>query len=144
MDEIRFNDEHSIEAFKKAMFPRFYNKLDVAIARYRNGELMGGVVLTNYYRHHSISIYVYSWNKRWINRDMLFVVFNYVFNQLKVKHLFADSKESQTSFDLNIGFKVVARIDDFYPDDAKVFLRMDREDCRFLDIKPRHIGRTMH
>jgi hypothetical protein len=143
-DQIIFNDERAIAAFNGAVAHRFRPETDVAITRFRGDKLMGGVVLTEYYRHHSIQIIVYSWDKHWINRDMIYATFDYVFNQLKVKHLFADSREKQTSFDLNVGFRVVARIPDFYPDDNKVILRMDREDCRFLDIKPRRVRSNLN
>jgi hypothetical protein len=139
-DRILFNDERAIEAFKATIMPTFRHGLDVAIARVRGDELMGGVVFTDYYKHHSVSVHAHSWNKRWMNRDMLFIVFDYPFNQLKVKHMFASAREDKTSFDLNIGFKIVARVEHFYPDDiAKVWMRMDREDCRYLNVKPRSL-----
>jgi hypothetical protein len=139
-DKILFNDGHSIEAFRGTIMPTFRDGLDVAIARYRGDELMGGVVFTDYYYHHSISVHAHSWNPRWLNRDLLYVIFDYPFNQLKVKHLFASAREDKTSFDLNIGFRIVARVEHFYPDTAKVWMRMDREDCRYLDVKPRNIS----
>ena len=144
MDHIRFNDDHAIEALKGTVMPAFRRGHDIAIARYRDGELMGGVVFTDYYKNHSITAFAHSWNRYWLNRDLLFVIFDYPFNQLGVKHVFAQAREDKIGFETNLGFKVVARLENFYPDAAKVWMRMDRDDCRFLGIKPRRIGRRLH
>jgi hypothetical protein len=144
LDHIVFNDGRSIEAFKGTVMPTFREGMDVAIARFRDDELMGGVVFTDYYKNHSITVFAHSWHRYWLNRDLLHVIFDYPFNQLGVKHLFAQAREDKTSFEMNIGFKIVARLENFYPDVAKVWMRMDRDDCRFLNVKPRRIGRKLH
>jgi hypothetical protein len=143
-DQIIFNDERAIAAFNGAVAHRFRPETDVAITRFRGDKLMGGFILTEYYRHHSIQLIVYSWDRYWMTRDLLYIVSDYAFNQLKVKHVFADSKESQVGFDLNVGFKIVARVENFYPTEDKLILRMDRQDCRFLDIKPRRVRSNLN
>ena len=138
-DSIVFNDENAIAKIRNTMFPTFRDGMDVAIARYRRGNIIAGVVYSDYYRHHSISMFVHSWEKHWLNRDFLFVIFDYPFNQLHVKHIFASARDHMTPFEFHIGFRPVARVEGFYPDADKVIMRMDREDCRHLNIVPRHL-----
>jgi RimJ/RimL family protein N-acetyltransferase len=107
-----------------------------------NDVLLGGVIFSHY-TGESIAIHSGSWDPHWINRDMLFVVFDYPFNQLGVKRIFGqvpeDNKHAR-SFNENLGFWYVARVEGVFPGDiACMVMRMDREDCRFLTIKPRFI-----
>ena len=143
-DEIVFNEPHSIDAFRQTIMPTFRDGLDIALARYRDGELMGGVVYTEYYAQHCISMHVHSWHRHWLNRDLIYVAFDYPFNQLGVKYIFGSSREDKVAFDLNVGFKIVSRVENFYPDTHKVILRMARDECRFLTLKPRGIRRSIH
>ena len=48
---------------------------------------MGGVIFSNY-TGESIAMHSAAWDQHWINRDMLFVIFDYPFNQLGVKRMF--------------------------------------------------------
>ena len=79
----------------------------------------------------------------WINRDMLFVTFDYPFNQLGVKRIFGQVPEDNLhaqEFNVNLGFKYVARIEGVFPHNiACMVMCMEREECRFLTLKPRGI-----
>jgi RimJ/RimL family protein N-acetyltransferase len=125
-----------------------YNpKGSMSIARVRDGLLLGGVV---YYHMtgESVAVHVAGSVEHWLNRDLLWVVFDFPFSQLGVKRLFGEiSEDNQAAlkFNENLGFHTVARIEGVFPNNvACIVRRLDREDCRFLTIKPRTIGRRVH
>lgn len=113
------------------------------ISRTVNGELRGGVVYENWTGEGgSVLVHIASTDKRWINRDMLWVMFDYPFNQLKVTQAFAQvaaKNEDCLKFSKSVGWSEVIRLDAVFPDDDMILLRLRREECRFLDLKPRNI-----
>jgi RimJ/RimL family protein N-acetyltransferase len=117
------------------------------IARVRDDVLLGGIVYYNC-TGESVAIHVGAWEDRWINRDMLWAAMDYPFNVLEVKRLFCEIKEENEHamrFSDNFGFRTVARIEGVYLGyGASIVRRLDREDCRFLNVKPRNIGRVTH
>lgn len=118
----------------------FYNPdCDVCISRVENEELLGGVVYKDY-THASIAMHVASFHSGWLNRDMLWVCFDYPFNQLGCRKVFAQMRETNTKaleFNAKIGFKFVTKIEDVFPDGACIITSLAREDCRWLNLKPR-------
>ena len=99
------------------------------------------------YTTESIAIHMAGWNPHWINRDMLFVTFDYPFNQLGVKRIFGYVPE--TTFTLYVSMRssasrIVARIEGMFPHNvACCLMKLEREDCRFLGVRPRNIfGQT--
>lgn len=121
----------------------------VNFARVIDGDFIGGVMYSNY-NGESIQAHIASTRSHWVNRDLLFVAFDYPFRQLGVKSIFGFVPEDNfraLAFDFNLGFVPVTRIEGMYPDDvACIVVRMTWDTCRFLDIKPRTItaGRTLH
>jgi RimJ/RimL family protein N-acetyltransferase len=142
MDHIRFNDRSDGEAIAKLAGTDYNPNVNVSFCRVRDGVRLGGVVFSGY-THESIGIHSGAWAPRWINRDMLFVTFDYPFNQLGVKRLFGQVPETNhhaLEFNFKLGFRVVARIEGVFPDNvACIVMRMDREDCRMLSVKPRNM-----
>jgi RimJ/RimL family protein N-acetyltransferase len=118
----------------------FNPRCDVCVSRTdKYHKLLGGIIYTNY-TGHSIQMHVAAFHPRWMNRDILWVAFDYPFNQLMCEVIFAQVKERNThalKFDLNIGFTELMRLDDVYKDEQVVLLKMKREECRHLSIKPR-------
>jgi len=69
----------------------------------------------------------------------LYVIFDYPFKQLDCKQAFIRVKaKNEKSLKLvrSLGFKDLVTIEDVFPDDDMVVLRMKREECRYLNIKP--------
>ena len=69
---------------------------------------------------------------------MLWITFDYPFNQLGVKKLIGQVPSSNLKaleFDKKLGFKEEARISDVFPDGDLIVLSMRREDCRWLKIR---------
>jgi len=122
---------------------RFNPLVDQCIARVTpKGKLLGRVIYSDYTGPGgSIQIHVTAWEKRWISRALLFMVFDYPFNQLGVKKIFGHIKRSDEEtlrFAFNAGFKAEAGLDGVYPGDDLIIVALYREGCRFLGLPPRH------
>lgn len=147
MDHILFNVPAHGEAIAEIAGTEFNPKTCTSFCRVKNGKPMGGVIFSNF-TGESISIHSASWNPHWINRDLLFVTFDYPFNQLGVKRIFGHVPEDNVhaqSFNHKIGFTTVARIEGVFPHNiACLVMRLDRKDCRFLKVVPRHIKTNYH
>lgn len=111
------------------------------ISRSENGVFRGGVVYENWTGEGgSILVHVAAMDKHWINRDMLWVMFDYPFNQLKVNQAFcqvAGKNEECLRFCRSVGWSEVIRLEAVFPDDDMILMRLWRKDCRFLNLKPR-------
>lgn len=147
MDNIVFNDPDHGDAIARAAGTRFIPMIDIAISRVRDDDLLGGVVFNNYTRE-SIEIHSASFDNHWGSRDLIFVIFDYPFNQLGVKRLFgrvAEHNVRAIRLNTKLGFKPVARIEGVYRHGiACIVMRMDREDCRFIGMTPRRIQSNLH
>jgi RimJ/RimL family protein N-acetyltransferase len=117
------------------------------IARVKDDKLLGGVVFYNYTRE-AVFMHIGAWEDHWINRDMLWAAFDYPFNVMEVKRIFGEINEDNEhtlKFNAKFGFRTVARIEGVYPGNrACIIRRLDRDDCRYLNLQPRHIKRTVH
>ena len=147
MDKIIFNHEGHGYSIGSLTGTRFDPEIDISIGRVRRGKLVGGVIFTNF-TGESIFIHIASWDEHWVNRDLIFVVFDYPFNQLGVKRMFGRLPESNIqgrNFNLHCGFRDVARIEGVYKHNvAQIIMRLDREDCRFLGVRPRGIRSNLN
>jgi RimJ/RimL family protein N-acetyltransferase len=110
---------------------------DHVICRVENGKLLGGVIFQNF-TGASIGIHVAGFDPHWINRDMLWITFNYPFEQLGVKKLVGQihsGNHKAIAFDRKLGFKEEARIADIFSDGDLIVMSMRREDCRWLRMR---------
>lgn len=113
--------------------------IDQCLAREQDGVLLGGVVYQGY-TGASIQMHMAGFARNWANRDMLWVAFDYPFNQLGCGKVFGQVPESNVKaleIDLKLGFKIVAKVEDVFPDGACLVLALAREDCRWLKLRPR-------
>lgn len=113
------------------------------ISRSEGGELYGGVIYENYTgKGGSVLVHIAGFKPNWINRDMLYIMFDYPFRQLDCKQAFAQVAAKNTvarAFCKSVGWEEHVVLGGVFPDDDMILLRMKREDCRFLNIKPRNI-----
>lgn len=113
------------------------------ISRVEEDELICGVVYENWTgAGGSIEAHIASFGPRWLNRDFLYIMFDYPFNQLECKQAFVRVKaknEKSIHWCHSLGFKDYVTIEDVFPDDDMILMRMKREECRFLNIKPRTV-----
>lgn len=132
------NVEHGHTIAKEAG-THFNPACDVVISRVEDDQLYGGVIFTAF-TGASIGIHMAGFTKHWVNLDMLWVAFDYPFNQLKVKTIFGQLPSCNLKaleVDLRLGFKEVTRIPDVFPDGDLVVVAMRKEDCRWLKLRPR-------
>lgn len=113
------------------------------ISRTENKELYGGVVYENWTgAGGSCVCHVAGFRPMWLNRDMMFVIFDYPFIQLDCKVVFvqvAANNEKSIHFCHSVGFTDYVRLEDVFPDGDMILMRLKRDDCRFLGVKPRTI-----
>lgn len=132
------NHGHELMALAGA---KFTPETMQVISREEGGKLYGGIIYENYSGPGgSVMIHIASMTPHWINRDLLYVMFDYPFNQLECNQALAHVKASNTAclrFAKSVGWEKVITLDAVYPDDDVVLLRMRRKDCRFLGVNPR-------
>lgn len=118
---------------------QFNPAVDVCIARVEGEDLYGGVIYNNY-TGASINMHMAGFRPVWANPDMLWAAFHYPFVQLGCKKIFGQVPETNSKaleIDLKLGFKIITKIDDVFLDGGLYVLSLDRDDCRWLKIKPR-------
>lgn len=145
LDRIYIDGEESILAGRRIMALAggavFSPEGERCIARYVDGKLAGGVVYSNATQA-SLEMHVAGLCPRWLNRDLLWVAFDYPFMQLGVRKVFTRIQASNTEalrFNASLGFKDEAVLKDVFPDGDMVIRSMYKADCRFLNIVARTI-----
>lgn len=150
MDQIVVNNPYHTQAISRLVGVP-YNPRSVSLSRVKDAVLLGGVVFYDF-TGESMCVHVGAWDDHWLNRDMLFCMFDYPFNQMRAKRVFAkipaDNAHS-LAFNDKLGFRTVASIEGVYADNVTCIVRrIDRAGAeRFLKIKPRHIkigNRLLH
>lgn len=109
-----------------------------AIGLESDGELVAGVVIESYKKNASCSIHCAGTGKTWLNREFLYVVFDYVFRQLKcnvVINTVSSANEASVRFTRHIGFAESLRIEGGAADGALIIFLMPRSACRWLSLK---------
>ena len=140
MEHIRFNDADDGRAIAAVAGTAFNAGRDISVCRLRDDARLGGVIFTNYTTE-SIAIHSAGWSPHWINRDMLFVTFDYPFKQLGVNRIFGYVPEDNfhaIRFNEKLGFTHVARIEGMFKHNtACCLMKMEHRDCRFLGVQAR-------
>lgn len=139
---------HAFQIAKKA--GTTYNPaVDMCISREEHGELFGGSLIVNYTgKGGSCGIHLAGFRTDWLSRNLLWITYDYIFNQLACARLFGQTpadNEPALAFCRKNGFKELHRIAGVFPDGGSIVLSvMERADCRFLKLKPTGIrsGRT--
>lgn len=136
------NYEHG-HRIMKSINSQFTEVTMQVISRSENGVLLGGAVYENWTgAGGSVLAHISGFAQNWINRDMLFVMFDYPFVQLDCKQAFGQVAAKNThsiEFNKKMGWEEVIRLEGVFPDDDMILMRLRRENCRFLGIKPRSI-----
>lgn len=138
---ITFNNAEHGHILARSAGCYFNPVSDTCISRCVNDELLGGVIYTNYTRE-SIAMHVASFHDKWVTRDLIWVCFHYPFVQLGVKRIFGQVPETNTKalhFDLRFGFSILTKIDGVFPDGGMYVVKLERDECRWLDMKPRFL-----
>lgn len=134
---IAINDKRAGFEIKKRGGEGVYEpRSDTCIARYSGDTLMGGVVYSNYTRA-SLEMTVAGLQPNWLSRALLYVCFDYPFNQLHCKKVFSRiNTRNVASVRLcrHMGFQYEASLTDVFPDGDLLIMSMYRNDCRFLNL----------
>lgn len=142
MDTIVLNSVRDGDAIAEIAGTTFDPRTCTCFCRVKDGERMGGIIFSGF-TGESIGMHSAAWHPRWINRDMLFVAFDYPFRQLGVKRIFGQVPEDNhhaRKFNEKVGFRYVARVEGVFPGNvACMVMRLDMEDCHLLRVKPRTI-----
>ena len=138
---ISFGNHAHGRAISRVAGTTYNPEVDQVISRTVNGELVGGVTYQGYTKA-SVQLHFAAFRKNWGCRDFIWVAFDYPFNQLGCKKVFGQVPETNKTaleIDLKLGFKIVAKVEDVFPDGACYVLALAREDCRWLNIKPKSL-----
>ena len=106
----------------------------VGIGWQRNGKLTCGVVY-NDFNGANINMHVASEGASWLTREFLWTVFDYPFNQAKVKRvtaLIGEGNAAARRFNEHIGFTMEARLKDAHPTGDLLIYVLKRGDCRWI------------
>lgn len=111
----------------------------VGIGVEQDGDLLAGVVLESFTGSNA-NIHVAGVGRHWLNRALLFTVFDYAFNQLGLRRLTGYVQVNNIDalrFDTHLGFAQEAVIHDGTPSGDVIVLAMYSETCRYLR-RPAH------
>lgn len=110
-----------------------------AIGIEKDGVLIAGVVIDDYIKNSRCSIHCAGIGKRWLNRDFLFVVFDYVFRQLNcncVVNLVDSENLDSIKFTEHLGFELVYKIKDGINGKSNTFIfEMQKSNCKWLKLR---------
>lgn len=141
---ILYNNKYHGEAIAEAAgFGYRFNPVHHSIiSRVNNSyKLLGGVIFTEF-TGTSVQMHVASFVPGWSNKDLLWNVFHYPFVQLGVRRIFGFVKSTNLKtlrFDIKLGFEQIAVLPDYYPDADRIVFSMTKEQCKWLNLKPKSI-----
>ena len=110
----------------------------VGIGLAKDGEIVGGVVL-NEYNGVNINVHIASdESKMWMNKEFLWYVFHYAFEEANVNRMTAligEGNKAAIHLNTRMGFKHEAAIEGAHPTGKMLILGMFKQDCKWLNIK---------
>jgi hypothetical protein len=144
---IRLNDPDDGAWIMARVGGAFDESFDRCIANTRDGEILGGFVFQNFTgRGGSIMVHMAGEDPRWCSRDLLWMAFDYPFNQLHVDKLIAPVPGHGLSAlvqNMRAGFMMETQIDGVFPGGAPlVVLSMTRDQCRWLRARQKNYVRN--
>jgi hypothetical protein len=138
---IRIDDAHAVGRIARAAQVQFVPFIHHCIAQYdRRDVLMGGVIYTEW-NGGSCQMHIALWGGKAALKPLLWLGFDYPFNQLGVKKLFVLVPEwnwRSRNLCLHLGYRIEHLADDVYdhkdrPNGLYV-MSMRREECRWLGM----------
>jgi hypothetical protein len=118
----------------------FTPRYDHSFARFLGSNVRGGFVLTQYLGN-SMTVHMAGDDKRWCNRELLWLVFHYAFIQLGCSKLLspmAADDEVSMPMQIRAGWQIEAVVKDVYaPGRHMLVLTMSREACPWLNYRPK-------
>lgn len=138
---LRINDVHAIKLVMEAAHVQFVPRIHFCIADYDSNDcLRGGVLYTDFWGG-AVMMHVAGFRPYWASKALLWIAFDYPFNQLKAKKVFGLVPEANwraRHFDLHLGFKLEYLMTDVFnrPDNMNgmYILSMKKADCKWLNM----------
>ena len=115
----------------------FFREGTKCIGLEKDGQLVAGVMY-DFYNGASVYAHIAAVGKHWLDREYLWFLFYYAFEQLKVNvilGLVASNNLQARRFDEHLGFKLLVEIPDADPDGSTLLYTMRKQDCRWLNIR---------
>jgi hypothetical protein len=88
MKEIRINEPGAGQRIMSICGGSFRDDCDHSLATYEDGTFLGGFVL-DYFMGNTIAVHDGAVSKRWCSRELMWMLFHYVFVQLKCHKAYA-------------------------------------------------------
>lgn len=144
MKPIRINAKGDGEWIMERCGGAFRPGVDQSMCRYDGEERLGGFVFTHFLGS-SIAVHSAGERHRWVSRELIWMLFDYAFNQLGTSMILAPVASDNYPaliMDMRVGFTLQATIRDAYePGKHLMILALTKRDCRWLSLKPRqHIA----
>lgn len=141
MKEIRINHPGAGERIMQKMGAVFNPECEHSIASYDGERFMGGFVI-NHYLGNSLAIHDGSDDPRWCSREILAMLFDYVFRQLgchKVYAPVASDNYPALAMDLRAGWQLEYVLKDaMAPGRHCMLLSMTPGTCPWLNVQMKH------
>ena len=109
---------------------------DVGIGWQKHGCLVAGVAYANWNGVNVEAHIASDGSKRWLTREYLWTIFDYPFNQLKVKRItvcVGEGNKDSRRFVEHLGFRLEARLYDAHPTGDLFIYCMRKPLCKWLD-----------
>lgn len=97
------------------------------------------------YNGNSVVLHCAGEGRTWLNREFLWFVFFYAFEQLKVTKIISPVESTNLDsirFIKHIGFTLEATLQDACPKGNMLLFTMNRADCKWLSLKEKYRGQT--
>ena len=108
---------------------------DAGIGWERDGKLIAGVAYAEWNGPNVVCHIASDKSKHWLTRKYLQTIFDYPFNQLKVKRITVCVGEGNTDsrrFVLHLGFQHETTLREAHPTGDLLVFRMTKESCRWI------------
>jgi len=115
----------------------YYPGTSSAIGRVKDGKIVAGVL---YQDHNGPNVFAHiAVEPGGMNRKFLSIIFDYPFNQLKVKRItgvVASSNAAARKLDEHLGFELEAILQDAHPEGDLCVYKMTADKCRWIKELP--------
>lgn len=109
-----------------------------AIGRMKDGRIVAGVLYVDF-NGANVCCHIAGEGRGWLDRRFLSMIFDYPFNQLKVRRITGYVVSTNTAarrFDEHLGFELEAILQDAHPDGDLCIYKMTADQCRWLKDLP--------
>lgn len=109
-----------------------------AIGIEENGELLAGVVYDSYEKNGRCAMHCAGVGRRWLNKEFLWIAFDYPFNQLNVNvivNTVSSTNKDSIRFTEHCGFKEATRIAGGTCDGDLIIYTLYKKDCKWIGLK---------